>query len=381
MFNTFDSDSEEEYDDILGQIFFNKYHCIKKLGEGSFGQIYEANYKKEKYALKFEERKKDYNLLQNEAAIMNYLKGPNIPFVKSYGFNNKYNILVMQLLGKSLEELLMERKNFSLKTVCMLGYQMINTLEFIHERHILHRDVKPDNFVMGLDELSENVYLIDFGLAKKYRSMTTLIQYPLTKKDKLTGTARYASINALKGYEHSRRDELESVGYILVYFLKGKLPWQRIKANTKEEKYKKILEKKIEISSNELCKGLPKEFENFLEYTKQLKYEERPNYNILRKFLDNIMKRKNYNYDYIYDWTTLEEKEFRKHNRTKTEPTGETMSFNENEQQIYYNEDTINNNIYHIERNNKLFENKFENKFENNRFENKETAICSCFIF
>ena len=377
MFNTFDSDSEEEYDDILGQIFFNKYYCIKKLGEGSFGQLYEANYKKEKYALKFEERKKDYNLLQNEAAIMNYLKGPNIPFVKSYGFNNKYNILVMQLLGKSLEELLMERKNFSLKTVCMLGYQMINTLEFIHERHILHRDVKPDNFVMGLDELSENVYLIDFGLAKKYRSMTTLIQYPLTKKDKLTGTARYASINALKGYEHSRRDELESVGYILVYFLKGKLPWQRIKANTKEEKYKKILEKKIEISSNELCKGLPKEFENFLEYTKQLKYEERPNYNILRKFLDNIMKRKNYNYDYIYDWTTLEEKEFRKHNRTKTEPTGETMSFNENEQQIYYNEDTINNNIYHIERNNKLF----DNKFENNRFENKETAICSCFIF
>ena len=108
-----------------------------------------------------------------------------------------------------------------------------------------------------------------------------------------------------------------------------------------------------------------------------MKYEERPNYNILRKFLDNIMKRKNYNYDYIYDWTTLEEKEFRKHNRTKTEPTGETMSFNENEQQIYYNEDTINNNIYHIERNNKLF----ENKFENNRFENKETAICSCFIF
>ena len=377
MFNTFDSDSEEEYDDILGQIFFNKYHCIKKLGEGSFGQIYEANYKKEKYALKFEERKKDYNLLQNEAAIMNYLKGPNIPFVKSYGFNNKYNILVMQLLGKSLEELLMERKNFSLKTVCMLGYQMINTLEFIHERHILHRDVKPDNFVMGLDELSENVYLIDFGLAKKYRSMTTLIQYPLTKKDKLTGTARYASINALKGYEHSRRDELESVGYILVYFLKGKLPWQRIKANTKEEKYKKILEKKIEISSNELCKGLPKEFENFLEYTKQLKYEERPNYNILRKLLDNIMKRKNYNYDYIYDWTTLEEKEFRKHNRIKTEQTGETMSFNENEQQIYYNEDTINDNIYHIERNNKLF----DNKFENNRFENKETAICSCFIF
>ena len=106
MLNYLDSDSEEEYDDILGQIFFNKYYCIRKLGEGSFGQIYEAEYKNEKYALKFENRIKNYNLLQNEAAIINYLKGPNIPFVKSYGFTSNYNILVMQLLGKSLENLL-----------------------------------------------------------------------------------------------------------------------------------------------------------------------------------------------------------------------------------------------------------------------------------
>ena len=185
---------------------------------------------------------------------MNYLKGPNIPKIKSFGFTSDYNILVMQLLGKDLDHLLNQTKykKFSIKTVCMLGLQMINILENIHEKHILLRDIKPENFVIGLNLFSNKVYLIDFGLAKKYRSMTTLIQYPLTVNKKFTGTARYASINALKGYEHSRRDDLESLCYIFIYFLKGKLPWQKIKAQNNEEKYKKILQKKMEISSNEL---------------------------------------------------------------------------------------------------------------------------------
>lgn len=302
MLNYLDSDSESEYDEILGKVFFNKYHCIKKLGEGSFGQIYEATYKSEKYALKFENRIKDYNLLQNEAGLINYLKGPNIPYVKSYGFTSNYNILVMQLLGKSLEQLLMERKTFSLKTVCLLGYQMINILEFIHNKHILHRDIKPDNFVMGLNEVSNNVYLIDFGLAKKYRSMTTLIQYPMVKKNKLTGTARYASINALKGYEHSRRDDLESVGYILIYFLRGKLPWQRINAKTKEEKYKKIMEKKIEMKPDILCQGLPDEFKQYFKYVRELQFTEEPNYELLLGLLNNAMKKNNIKNDCKFDW-------------------------------------------------------------------------------
>ena len=375
MINYLDSDSDEEYDEIIGQVFFNKYHCIKKIGQGSFGDIYEAYYNNEKYALKFENRKKNYNLLQNEAAIINYLKGPNIPFVKSFGFTAQYNILVMQLLGKSLENLLMERKIFSLKTVCMVGYQMINILEFIHEKHILHRDIKPDNFVMGLDELSNIVYLIDFGLAKKYRSMTTLIQYPMVKKNKLTGTARYASINALKGYEHSRRDDLESVGYILIYFLKGKLPWQGIHTKTKEEKYQKILEKKMEISSTELCDGIPNEFVEFLEYIKNLGYNEKPEYEMLRHLFDNIMEKNKFNYDYIYDWTTLEEKESRKNNRSKTEPTnGDTLSFQENDKKVY-DDNIININNYHIQRNCKLLENNFTNQ---------ESPVCcssTCLIF
>ena len=308
MLDYISSDSDNEYDDILGQTFFNKYTCVKKLGKGSFGSIYQAVYGKEEYALKFEDRKKNNDLLQNEAAIMNYLKGPNIPIVKSYGFTSSYNILVMQLLGRDLEHHFKKRKKFSVKTVCMLGFQMINILENIHEKHILHRDIKPENFVMGLNQNSKIVYLIDFGLAKKYRSMSTLIQYPLTMKKKFTGTARYASINALKGYEHSRRDELESLGYIFIYFLKGKLPWQNIKVKDKEEKFKKILQKKLEISSNELCLGIPKEFEIFLEYVKNLKYDEKPDYNMLKDLLYKIMKDGNYKNDYIYDWTFLDDK-------------------------------------------------------------------------
>ena len=346
MLDYISSDSDNEYDDILGQTFFNKYTCVKKLGKGSFGSIYQAVYGKEEYALKFEDRKKNNDLLQNEAAIMNYLKGPNIPTVKSYGFTSSYNILVMQLLGRDLEHHFKKRKKFSVKTVCMLGFQMINILENIHEKHILHRDIKPENFVMGLNQNSKIVYLIDFGLAKKYRSMSTLIQYPLTLKKKFTGTARYASINALKGYEHSRRDELESLGYIFIYFLKGKLPWQNIKVKDKEEKFKKILQKKLEISSNELCLGIPKEFEIFLEYVKNLKYDEKPDYNMLKDLLYKVMKDGNYKNDYIYDWTFLDDK-------NKNEITNDNSLLHDEEKN---NTDDKN---YYIKRN-KIYFHNFE---------------------
>ena len=190
------SEEESENNEITSKLFFNKYKCIKKLGEGSFGMIYKAEYNGNYFALKFEDRN-GQNLLESEAAIMKYLEGPNIPNVKSYGYSGKYNILVMELLDKSLEDLFSKLKHFSLKTTCMLAVQMLTVLEFIHTRHIIHRDIKPDNFVMGLKKNSQTLYLLDFGLAKKYRSSTTLIQYPMINKKKLTGTARYASINAL----------------------------------------------------------------------------------------------------------------------------------------------------------------------------------------
>jgi serine/threonine protein kinase len=216
--------------------------------------------------------------------------------------------MVMQLLGKNLENIFEEKGKFSLKTVCMIGYQFVSILEYIHNRHIIHRDIKPDNFVLGLNELSQYIYILDFGLAKKYRSSKTLEQLPFTNRGKIIGTARYASINALKGYELSRRDDLESAGYVLLYFIKGKLPWQGIITKTKDEKYKKILEKKEQISSKKLCEGLPQEFNNFIDYVRNLDYLEQPDYEMLRGLFNTMLRKDHNKFDYIYDWTTYEER-------------------------------------------------------------------------
>ena len=173
-------------DPLLFKKYFSKYRTIKKIGEGSFGKVYKAEYDGEYYAVKFEDRNKGQNLLEAEATIMTYLKGPNIPIIKSFGYSGEYNVLVMQLLGKSLEELFNKLQKFSVKTSAMLIYQMISILQYIHDKHIIHRDIKPDNFVMGLNKKNANLYLLDFGLAKKYRSSRTLVQYPYIKKKKLT---------------------------------------------------------------------------------------------------------------------------------------------------------------------------------------------------
>ena len=141
----------------------------------------------------------------------------------------------MELLGKSLEDIFnkLPIKKMSIRCVCNIGIQMINIIKFVHDKHIIHRDIKPDNFVIGLRENKRNLYLLDFGLAKKYRSSVTLKHYEMGNKKKLTGTARYSSINALSGYEQSRRDDLESIGYVLLYFLRGNLPWQGLPMKNK----------------------------------------------------------------------------------------------------------------------------------------------------
>ena len=296
--------STEEKDPLLDCVFFSKYKTILKLGEGSFGKVYKAVYDGEYYALKMEDASQSHNLLENEATILEYLQGSNIPKFVSYGYNKAHNILIMQLLDKSLDDFFCQLKSFSIKTTAMLGYQMINILKYIHDKHIIHRDIKPDNFSMGPKELNAHLYIVDFGLAKKYRSSRTLKQLPLTKRKGLTGTARYASINALQGYEQSRRDDLESVGYVLMYFLRGNLPWQNIKSKTKDEKYQSILKIKKDISSKELGKNFPLEFSEILDYFKKLEYEENPDYAMCCNKLLSVLEKEKLKFDYVYDWTT-----------------------------------------------------------------------------
>jgi serine/threonine protein kinase len=171
---------------------------------------------------------------------------------------------------------------------------------------------------MGRNEFNGTLYLIDFGLAKKFRSSRTLKQYPLTKRKSLTGTARYASINALQGYEQSRRDDLESAGYVLMFFLRGNLPWQNIKIKGKKDKYAKICNKKKEVSSKELCKNFPSEFAEILDYFKTLGYTEDPDYEMCWKKMVNVIEREKQSFDYIYDWTTnLNLKERKKRDSSK----------------------------------------------------------------
>ena len=175
-----------------------------------------------------------------------------------YGVEGDYNVMVVDLLGKSLEDLFNDcGRRFNLKTVLILADQLICRMEIIHTKCYIHRDIKPDNFLMGRGTKRHMAFVIDFGLSKLFRDPRTLKHVPYKEGKNLTGTARYASINTHMGIEQSRRDDLESLGYVFMYFLRGSLPWQGLKGNTKKQKYDKILEKKIATSTDVLCKNFP----------------------------------------------------------------------------------------------------------------------------
>ncbi|KAK6161288.1 hypothetical protein DH2020_004669 [Rehmannia glutinosa] len=201
----------------------------------------------EEVAVKMESVKTKHPQLYYESKLYMLLQGgTGIPHLKWYGVEGEHNAMVIDLLGPSLEDLFNYcNRKFTLKTVLMLADQLINRVEYVHSRGFLHRDIKPDNFLMGLGRKANQVYIIDFGLAKKYRDLQTHKHIPYRENKNLTGTARYASVNTHLGVEQSRRDDLESLGYVMMYFLRGSLPWQGLKAGTKKQKYDKISEKKM----------------------------------------------------------------------------------------------------------------------------------------
>jgi len=286
-----------------------KFRLGRKIGAGSFGDIYMGTNVQtgDEVAIKLESIKSKHPQLLYESKLYKILAGGiGVPNVHWYGVEGDYNVMVIDLLGPSLEDLFSFcNRKFGLKTVLMLADQMVNRVEYVHAKNFIHRDIKPDNFLIGLGKKANQVHVIDFGLAKKYRDSKAQQHIAYREGKNLTGTARYASINTHLGIEQSRRDDLEAVGYVLMYFNRGSLPWQGLKANGKKEKYEKIMEKKMSTPIEVLCKHFPSEFVTYLNYCRSLRFEDRPDYAYLRRLLKDLFFREGYQYDFVFDWTIL----------------------------------------------------------------------------
>ncbi|XP_057985020.1 casein kinase 1-like protein 7 isoform X2 [Hevea brasiliensis] len=282
---------KSKIDHIVG----GKFKLGRKIGSGSFGELYlGVNVQTgEEVAVKLESVKTKHPQLHYESKLYMLLQGgTGIPHLKWFGVEADYNVMIIDLLGPSLEDLFNYcNRKFTLKTVLMLADQLINRVEYMHSRGFLHRDIKPDNFLMGLGRKANQVYVIDFGLAKKYRDLQTHKHIPYRENKNLTGTARYASVNTHLGVEQSRRDDLESLGYVLMYFLRGSLPWQGLKAGTKKQKYDKISEKKVSTPIEVLCKSYPSEFVSFFHYCRSLRFEDKPDYSYLKRLFRDLFIR------------------------------------------------------------------------------------------
>ncbi|OAG29587.1 casein kinase 1 [Nematocida displodere] len=280
------------------------YVLTEKIGQGSFGMVFEGHASKsiKKVAIKVEINPDSrYSQLENEYATYMELKGvPGFPRVEYFGECGGHTYLVMEHLGMSLEDMLaLRNRRFCTKTIFIVVKRMIDLIEKIHSIGKVHRDLKPDNFLVGRDP--KKLFLIDLGMAKEFVRQGQHV--PSSSGRRLTGTPRYASVNAHKGLELSRRDDLESIGYIMIYLAKGKLPWQGIK-ETPREKCRLIGEQKRSIRVEKLVKDLPgsEQMEEYFQYVRALSFDTTPNYQYLKDLFDRALASNSLSDDGVFEW-------------------------------------------------------------------------------
>jgi serine/threonine protein kinase len=315
----------------IGWVVNQKWKVIEKISSGGFGSIYKAidECTNEFVAVKTEKRA-NRNYLDREIEIYRTLEGVEgvpkllwngtVEALKESGTEGSSNVIVIEYLGSSLSELFFKNnKSFSLKTVLMVALQMVTRIEELHRNGIVHRDIKPGNFIMGIGERKIQVFIIDFGLSSYYLTPSKK-HVKFNNGASFRGTHRYASINTHNNIEQSRRDDLEALGYVLIYFLKGKLPWQNIRVKKKDRK-KVIGENKAKVSIKELTRGIPVVFEGYMEYVRGLEYEQDPDYNLIRNMFRECLNNNKYELDNNYDWMIKDNDETSSTTSVKNENT------------------------------------------------------------
>ena len=304
-------------------ILAKKYRLGTKIGSGAFGDIYSGSVisSGEPIAIKLEvsspspsplfslipqavDAKKPQ--LEWEFKIYRCLAGSvGIPNAYYFGCEGDYNVMVMDMCGKSLEDLFCRcGRRFGLKTTLMIADQLICRMEIMHAKNHIHRDIKPDNFVIGRGKHSKLIYVIDLGLAKRFRDADTRKHIPFKEGLHLFGSARYMALDVHLGREQSRKTDMESLGYTILYFVQGRLPWQGFK-DEGHDKYEKIRQVKAGLTSDQLCKDLPVEFALYFDHVKSLGFEDRPDYDYLKRLFRDLFYHEGFEFDSVYDWDLL----------------------------------------------------------------------------